>query len=43
MIGVASGALALHEPLGAEVLGSLVLVIASLCLVLLVPGRRRAR
>ena len=43
VIGVASGALALHEALGAEVLGSLVLVIASLCLVLLVPGRRRTR
>ena len=41
VIGVASGALARGEPLGPEVLGSLLLVIASLCLVLLVPIRRR--
>ena len=42
VIGVASGALALGESLGPEVLGSLALVIASLCLVLLVPQRWRA-
>ena len=41
VIGVASGALALGEPLGPEVLGSLALVLVSLCLVLLVPNRRR--
>jgi drug/metabolite transporter (DMT)-like permease len=41
VIGVITGTLALGEALGPEVLGSLVLVIASLCLVLLVPTRRR--
>jgi len=41
VIGVITGTLALGEALGPEVLGSLVLVIASLCLVLLVPNRRR--
>ena len=41
VIGVASGALALGEPLGPEVVGALVLVLASLGLVLMVPVRRR--
>ena len=41
VIGVVSSAAALGEPIGPDVVGALVLVLAALALVLIVPARRR--